>query len=327
MSLILGINLPTRLFLAADTRLTTKLPSGIFKVEDNFWKAFSFSGDKISCVVAGNAKLASFVLNELEKSDISKTNIYTFRESINNYLSSIIDEYWKQGGEHVDVAFIFGGYDDTRKKMINATVFGDVQSKGLINVQGIKNQNVNNKVLEGLLRATLGKGRFQSDKNEEFEIDAQNSLIFSVQIKLPDVPTIKDVPCYDFVLFSQKNLTEKQATFDLVQKLEVEPIHSSSEENEYVYQSALHISSLIDEMIQKFSLEAVGGDMLTLLLTPFGAVLPTGSIIKKNLETGKVTPISEIIVSDGRFCRRSSSKQIVLFNNIIDFGGHGDSEL
>lgn len=325
MSLIVGLHLPTRLFLAADTRLTTTLASGLIRVEDNFWKAFSFSGDKISCVVAGNAKLATFILRKLEDSNLPKDNIRTFRASIMSQIPDVIDEYLRNGGEYKRVAIIFGGYNDISKKMVNASTFGNVQAKNLIGTNGMKNQAINHKMVEGLLSALIRKGA-ALEKDEEIEIDASDSLIFSLSIELPKEPIIHDIPCYDLVLFSQKQLNETHIPFDIIQKLEVET-DPKNKGDDNLYQSSLVIASLINTMIEKFSLNAVGGEVLTMLLTPYGAAVPTGQIKKVDVRTGQVDLVSDITVSNGLFCRRNSMGELVPFNQIINYTDQGESEI
>lgn len=326
MSLIVGLHFPTRLFLAADTRLTTTLKSGLIKIEDNFWKAYSFSGDKISCVVAGNASFAAFILRKLEDSNLPKNNIRAFRATIMTQISDIIDEYLCDGGEYKQVAIIFGGYNDLNKKMVNASTFGQVQAKSFIGTKGIKNRSINQKMVEGLVSALIQKGTEGLQKDEEIEIDALDSLIFSLSINLPKEPIIHDTPCYDLVLFSQKQLNETHIPFDIIQKLEVETDPKIKGEDN-LYQSSLFTASLINMMIEKFSLDAVGGEVLTMLLTPYGAAVPTGQIKLVDQKTGIVEPVSEIVVSKGSFCRRNSNGELVPFNQIIKFAHQGESEI
>lgn len=158
MSLILGINLPDRLFIVADTRLTYKLGDGDF-YQDNFLKIHTFN-KSISLVTAGYSQLAGYLLRKLVKSRIIDKGIIYLRENINELLIQGLDDYLSEGGKYGRrVVMIFGGFDETKKKKINSSILGDFQSQGLLAQKGqILQQRFNRTVIEGLVREVVKSG-------------------------------------------------------------------------------------------------------------------------------------------------------------------------
>ncbi len=92
MSLIYGLNSQLGIYLAADTRLTTKLPSGIIKIEDDFLKCHSFS-PYMHCTAAGDASLASYLIQKIESSDLKNLPYFRFKEKITKLISEEIGFY------------------------------------------------------------------------------------------------------------------------------------------------------------------------------------------------------------------------------------------
>lgn len=324
MSLILGVNLPDKLFIAADTRLTHKINGENF-YQDNFFKIFTF-GEKITVATAGNARLASFILQKINKLEITQGGFTFFRSKIEDSLVKIIDEYLFNGGKYEKVVLIFGGYDTDRKKKVNSSIFGDFQSKGIIGKKGVVYQSINHRVLEGLMKEFVKINMGQIPKDTEFEIDSPNSSIFSVEIVLPDKPSIRDVGCYRFVMYGPRGLTEQNIPDDILQKLEIN-IKPDLSGEQLIMQWSLELVGLIKSVAKEHYLETVGGDVITLLLTPHGAVILTGKVMFFDYKTRTNTKISEVLVHAGKFCTRDAHGNIIPYEQIIDFNKEGDFDL
>ena len=324
MSLILGVNLPDKLFLISDTRLT-HITDGKKIYRNNFLKIFSYN-EKITVAVAGNAVLANFILQKIRDSRIINNEILYFREKIESFLLKILNDYQTQGGQYTNVVLIFGGYDVSKKKKINSSIFGDFQSRGIVGKKDIIHQSINKKVIEGLMREFSKRGFAQIPKDTEFEIDYPYSSIFSVEINLPNAPEIKDIDCYSLVMYAQKGLTERNIPFDILQELEVN-IDFSLKGEELIYRWSTQLVRLVHEVAGNYYLDAVGGNVVTLLLTPHGAVFPTGKIMFRDNKTGITTKVSEVLVREGEFCTIDEHGNITPFEQIINFNKKGNFQL
>lgn len=324
MSLILGVNLPDKLFLAADTRLTHKLNGENF-YQDNFFKTFDF-GEKINVAVAGSARLASFILQKINKSGIIRNEFIYFRNKIEDFLLEILDEYLFGGGKYEKVVLIFGGYDTSIKKKVNSSIFGHFQSKGIKGKKEVVRQSINHKVVEGLMKEFVKRGMGQITKDTEFEIDSPYSSIFSVEIILPNKPSVRDIDCYKFVMYGPRGLTEKSIPDDILQKLEVN-INPDFSGEQFLRQWSLELVYLVKNVTKEHYLETVGGDVITLLLTPHGAVIPTGKVMFYDYATRTNIKISEVIVRDGKFCTRDIHGNIIPYEQIINFDKGGGFEV
>ncbi|WKZ29363.1 MAG: hypothetical protein QY323_01375 [Patescibacteria group bacterium] len=325
MSLILGVHLPNRLFLAADTRLTV-IKDGEKTYRDNFWKVADF-GPQITCVVAGDAYLAGFILRKIAGSGIKHDNINQFRPWLEANLPTFIDAYLGEGGTYKKVAMIFGGYDRTAKKKLNSSALGDAMSKPFVGKEGVVMDVATNRmVIDGLMREFARRGMEQIPKDAEFEIDYPDSSVFAVEIELPNAPAFRTIPCYGVVLYAQKNLREEHATMDMVQKLETQTDTRQKGEDAVVMWS-LNLVAMIDEMISKYSLDGVGGHKLTVLLTPEGNVIPMTTVKKMNKETGKIATVSDICVQDDAFCVRDDNGTVSPFEQVMNYGLQADAEI
>ena len=291
--------------------------------QDNFWKVFIF-GKHITCATAGNAKLSAFVLRKMLDAKLPEENIHRFRESLKVQLPVIIDEYLKDGGEYKSSCFIFGGYNPSSKKLVNSSTFGNIQSKSLIGHKGVARQAVNPKMIEGIMKALLAGGQVQKD--QMIEIDAPDSTVFTIDVTLPNPPIFRDTPCYNLALFGQGKLNETHVPIDVIQELEVK-VDTSINGEEALYKNAVQMAALIDSMIKKYNLDTVGGNIVTVLISEHGAIIPTAKINKLDQSTGTITTVSEIIVHDEQFCTRGANGDIVPFEQIIGFSKDGSSKI
>lgn len=116
MSLIFGVNLSDRIYLSADTRLTVRNnKNGDISFDDNVLKIELFSND-LAVAMAGDAKMASFLINKIFDSEVVKRGIRYCREHILNTITPFVDEYLKSN-KYSNVVFIFGGLDRNGKKI------------------------------------------------------------------------------------------------------------------------------------------------------------------------------------------------------------------
>ena len=187
MSFITGINLSDRVLLSADTRLTFKLGKSQ-KYLDIFFKIKPLS-QEIAVAVAGDAKMASFIVKGILASDINRENIREFRNGIEKLTKELVDSYqikYKKFGE--DVCFIFAGINRRTRKVI------DVKKYVKITKEFQKGTGV-----PMSMKDVIFKG-FKEGKNKFIEIQAPDSQVFCVKVS-PKNFTIEDVEWGKFVAY------------------------------------------------------------------------------------------------------------------------------
>lgn len=319
MSLILGVNLPNWLYLVADTRLTRKLNGENF-YQDNFSKFYSFNED-ISVVVAGNASLSNYLLNKIGNSEILDRGFINFENNIKSFLTASINEYLNDGNEYKSVFFIFAGFDKQAKKKINSSTFGKFYSAPLMNKKGIQKQSIDKKTIEGFVKELIRNNK-KLPANTEFKVDLPYSKVISAEINLPDEIRIKEIDCFRYIMKAPEKLTENNLSPETFYQLD-----QSKTGKETLYNQAAILIGLVSQLIKDHKLKTVGGSISVNIITPHGALTPTGICRYLNFKTGKLEMVSEILVKDEKFCIRSITGDIVPLRNIYDFSDKGAFEL
>jgi len=139
MSLIIGINLSDRIYLAGDTRITqrdyqdrnTIYIDNVVKVTPLYGKNVFDAGlpvctnnNLISMAIAGDVSLANYVYLEIRKSiyegKLSNDIRILFEQLNHEYLNLIVSEWLLKGGKYGDsCCLIFGGMTSNRNKNVS----------------------------------------------------------------------------------------------------------------------------------------------------------------------------------------------------------------
>ncbi|NCO04726.1 MAG: hypothetical protein GW939_01105 [Candidatus Magasanikbacteria bacterium] len=135
MTLIVGLNLSDRIYLAADTRVTITNSRDENMFVDNIIKIVPLYGKHIldrhcpedvllSMAVAGDVGLADFVKNSIKDDLYSKgfsSDIRSLFQELNeDYFTSLADKWLSSGGQYgKSCAFIIGGYGTKKGRKIN----------------------------------------------------------------------------------------------------------------------------------------------------------------------------------------------------------------
>lgn len=135
MTLIVGLNLSDKIYLAADTRVTITNQDGSGMLVDNIIKIVPLYGKHIldkqcdenvllSMAVAGDVGLADFIKNKIKDDLYSKklnSDIRTLFQELNrDYFSVLADRWLSIGGQYgKSCAFIIGGYGTKNGRKID----------------------------------------------------------------------------------------------------------------------------------------------------------------------------------------------------------------
>src|SRR3990167_8407254 len=123
MSVIFGVNLSDRLYIAGDSRLSQKKVKGgvesVIFVHDNMQKVENIRySQQVVVASAGDAKFANFILTKLFKEEFTKGGIISIRSNIEEWIRQKTDEWLRQQNPYPLNAFIIGGADPSNKKKI-----------------------------------------------------------------------------------------------------------------------------------------------------------------------------------------------------------------
>ena len=312
MSLIFGINLSDRIYLSADTRLTTEKSDGTREFKDNTIKVIPFPSP-IAVAVAGNAKAAKFILQKLLRSESdANLNIRTLRENILEKIKPTVDELLSSGFSYnqTRVCFLFGGLNKNAKKRV-------ASGKRLIELVGEcqelekkSEERLFTRLLDGnfkgdrsLLANALANSQqnlkdvhFQALKNQQADqegmvtADVTDSHIFAVLINPPNEPVIEDAGWGEFLAFGPK-ITKNQIPKNAFCKLEFK---SSGKIN---IDHAL-LTAIIETTARESKLDSVGGSIFSVVISEKGGGALTGEVNSVNMDTGEKNKLSKI-TSDG----------------------------
>ncbi len=260
MTLIVGLNLSDRLYIAADTRLTAKDKS----YTDNIVKVVLLSGqmdilpeiensNTLCMVVAGHLGFATFLYKEIKKSISEKllpTDVRELQLIIVGYIKEKTNE-WLKSNHYASCVMIFAGMHCEREKVIDTGRFNklkQVYEKNLPSVDKLQ------EIEEALEQAPFFK-KLAAQAPEELErflgrstdigmnskiedaiktgrptIAAPDSLIFSVKISSHSLE-IEKAEWGEFLAYGSRGITKKDLAEDLLAKMELNPGQRGNEDD------------------------------------------------------------------------------------------------
>ena len=119
MSLIFGVNLSDRIYLAADTRVTHSSPkNGLSWVADRVLKVEVLTDD-IVVACAGDVILIKYLLMKLRKEPFLKKGIDLTRINIRVWIAKQVSLFLEEGHSYAKACFIFGGINKLKRKVID----------------------------------------------------------------------------------------------------------------------------------------------------------------------------------------------------------------
>lgn len=203
MTLIVGINLSDRIYLAGDTRVTQyDLQNGGYRFIDNIIKISPMYGKNvinsglpmckssnlISVAIAGDVSLANFVYSKI-KSDIFQgglsNDIRTLFDQLDfEYLNKIADQWLSNGKEYdLSCCLIFGGNEHSRNKNIS------IQRLKMMVEQYKKEHKVDDKKRQEF-EDILKEDKIMQIINEKMMQQAGKSVLQSIEeSSIPSIPS------------------------------------------------------------------------------------------------------------------------------------------
>jgi len=276
MSFIVGINLSDRVLLSSDTRLTFETAKAQ-KYLDTLFKIKPLS-QEIAVVVAGSAKMASFIVKGILASDINKKNIREFRNNIDNLIRELTDKYQvKYKKFYENVCFIFAGINKKAKKIIDFKRYIEITKE----FQDKTNASMN---MKDVVFRALKEG-----KNNLIKIQASDSHVFCVKIS-PKKFTIEDVEWGEFVAYGA-GLTKENLPKRFFGQFET-ALNSGDYSNNKIW-----FDIFIKDTAEKNKKSVIGGGITSMMISDKTSGLLLGETWRLNIRTGikEIFSVTKII--------------------------------
>lgn len=323
MSLIYGIKTQYGVYLASDTRLTNQRPSGILTFEDDFCKFHTF-GKHVHLAAAGNASLASYLIQKIHKTDLSDATITRFRDEVEDIIRTEIGVY-----PYVDnkpsVVFICAGHDPDRKDEVNM----DKVIEFTQFMQGNTGSDVPVRLLKPM-REAFFKCAQEQRQGKIVELDSPFIGLFSIEIQLQDHGVeiiITDSEWAGYLMFGPNGLTAKDAPPELVVQLDLGRKAEGLTKQDVIFENTSYlINFFYNHMIPKHQLQTVGGAIFTAFINQWGALFPEGEMGVIDAQGNKIRKFNHIVEHGGKFCTKIG-EDIKPLRRLVSFYKSGSMDL
>ena len=288
MSLIFGINLSNRIYLAADTRLSyfssnnnSDKPSSI---SDDILKIEVLSNDTI-IAVAGSTHLAKYLIQNLRKEEFINKGINVIKENIVKWVADQVNIYLNTNS-YASVCLLFGGIDRSKNKVINGKRMVDL----------VRSFQEERKVSIGM-NDTLFKGISAKPHhpNPYPELPTPDSNVFAV---LSDVKKgilrLEETEWGDYLAYGPKGFRKELLPTTTFGRLEFEERSGIKGSDQTI------ITALIHQATKTHKFETVGGSIIPMLVDSQGVGVITGKVYRLDPRTGEELIISNTKLENGR---------------------------
>lgn len=264
MTVIMGINLSDRLYIAGDTRVSKKEGDKIVPQHDNVQKVEHLKNG-IVIASAGHAGLAKHILNRLRKATFVSIGIDATRRDIEEWIKPVADWYWqKQGKADTHATFIIGGKSSARKRILDKKLLNEMQNS-IFNDEEARRQTLG-----------MNSSLFSALANTPGDVDrvtlATNDLVmFAISVDYRGV-SIQDTGWGEHLLFGSPGLIKEDVKPVHIARLEFMN-HSKDSDN-----GMMLITAYFSDMVKSRKLEGVGSTVLAASVQSAQSYLMTGTV-------------------------------------------------
>lgn len=286
MTVVLGVNLPRKVYLFSDTRLTTTKSDGTKTFSDDLLK-FDVLNENAAIIAAGDLRPAQYALKEIKKLLKTTSSVDFVRMTIEQNIQEIMTRYVNETSRDSErFGFIVGGYNPHRPLKIDAGRLGQVMSANLVSrgEGSHMDYEMDMRIVTPLVKKIecLGKLGKKAEKGTNITYsDIAESKVFGFK---HDVRTntfkIEEANIYDHVIYQPKSDVFEAITIqdELISKLEFR------EKGEGKKEALLLDTTTYMGEIMKFTSQGqfptVGGNIFPVLLVPGGAIIQDMDLLK-----------------------------------------------
>ena len=296
MTVIMGINLSDKIYIAADTRVSRIVGADIVTVHDNMLKVENIRGTVIAC--AGDAALAAHIIASLRSGNLIDRGIDTLRNSIEAWIASVCEEYWQKLGRTTHGTYIFAGRSTQRRKRIPRAKMNSLLDSYF------SNPELNGKpasLKHGLANDIQGK-------SEQLKTTYYDTKLFAVSVSHQGIQ-VDDADWGQHLIYGPTGLDKSDVSPSDIARLE---FSQDDEKNS----SIMMLPAYFYNMVKNRSLQGVSSTVVPLEVNQNGDVyLRDGSIytledIQEKQPTVKA--ISELKVIEDSLCRVEDGQNYAL---------------
>ncbi|MDB5186342.1 MAG: hypothetical protein JWL85_865, partial [Candidatus Saccharibacteria bacterium] len=249
MTVIVGVNLSDKIYLAGDSRLSYMKDGQTYTRHDNMQKVENIlNSANISVACAGDAQFSQYILKRLAKEDFCKDNINAFRDAIYDWMLQSADRYFSSTG-YTSATFMFAGSDQSKKKAVTGERIIELAKaytggKGMIKV---------NDALQSAFKVgeKIPKG--------ERKLTVADTKLFSVQVGRDGV-TITDTEWGEFLIYGPEGLATDDIQPKDIGAFEFDPNFQNNGSGAGNDQAMLN--AFIYAQAEKHNLSSVGGSVV-----------------------------------------------------------------
>ncbi len=289
MSLIFGINLSNRIYLAADTRLSYFTSNNLDNnkpdsVSDDILKIEVLNNDTI-VAVAGSTYLAKYLIQNLRKEEFINKGINVIKENIVKWVANQVDIYLNTNS-YASVCLLFGGIDRSKNKVISGKKITDL----VRSFQAERNVSIG-------MNDTLFKGISAKphQPNPYPELPTPDSNVFAV---LSDAKrgalTLEETEWGEYLAYGPKGFRKESLPTTTFGRFEFEEGSGVKGNDQTI------ITALIHRTAETHKFATVGGSIIPMLVDSQGVGVITGKVHRFDPRTGEELLISNTKLENGK---------------------------
>ena len=301
MSLIFGINLSNRIYLAADTRLSyfsteRYNPDKPTSICDDILKIEVLNNETI-VAVAGSTHLAKYLISNLRKEEFVSQGVNVIKDKVVDWVAKQVNNYLKDN-RYASVCLLFGGLDRSKNKVVSG--------KRLLGL--VKSFQSQRKVSIGM-NDTLFKGISAKphQQNPHPELPTPDSAVFAVLSDAKGgVLKLEETEWGDYLAYGPKGFRKEQLPTTTFGRFEFEQGSGVNGSDQTI------IAALIHSSAEKYKFATVGGSIIPMLLDKQGVGVITGKVHRLDPKTGEEIIISNTKLEGGKICYFSETSNSYL---------------
>lgn len=300
MTVIIGVNLSDKIYLAGDSRLSYEQNGEVYIRHDNMQKVENIPRSKnITMASAGDAKFSQTVITRLSKEAFIKSSINDFRNNIEAWFRLFADEYFTQVG-YTEATFLFAGSDQDSKKKVSGKRLIEM-ANAYTGGKGIIRMN-------SALRSAINEGK--KIAQGERELNVPDIRLFSVRVNRKGIK-ITDTQWGAFLIYGPEGLVKDDIQMKDIASFEFNPTmldNGSGAGNDQAL-----INAFIYTQAEKYNLSTVGGSVVpfsnnadgtTTFITGKTMMIPLAKLeTLKPGESARAETLNTILVSGDRIYR------------------------
>lgn len=301
MSLIFGINLSDRIYIASDTRVTHRKDGSETHI-DCIYKNGQIGND-IAVATAGDIRLTGYLYSELKKAKFVQEGINSVRENIKKWAANRIDKFLKTN-PYTTACLIIAGLDRSRRKIVDGKKLISL-TKEFQDLQPGTPLIMKDAIFKGISAKP-------NQPNPLPQLPVCDSAVFSLKSDTKHrILEIENAEWGQYLAYGPKGFTKEDMPKTLFGQLEFEKGCGN------VFRDGGLITAFIKSTTEQKKLGSVGGSIVVNAVTEeLGVVLVSGITYRQHSQTGKVEVVSKIEVINGKMYGQTEAGLMV---RLIDF--------